>query len=363
MQQREQVRGSAPDDVATQDRGLALAIHGLTKSYGATQALRGLDLAVPVGVVYGFLGPNGAGKTTTIRCLTGLIRPDGGRMELLGEPFTWRDRHRLEQIGSLVEAPAFYPYLSGRDNLRVIGATGAQPAAGRIDELLDLVGLSDRAGDHVGDYSTGMRQRLGVAAALLSDPRLLILDEPANGMDPAGIVAMRATLRYLAGQGRTVFVSSHILPEVQQLADVVGIIDHGRLVRQGPLDEMLRQTGHVRVRVVAADRATARAVLERLAGTDAVWEDEGRSREVEGGGAPTGPAAADAGHVPASVSTNEGAAPSGADTAGDGWITVRVDPSRAGEVNRVLAQAGVFATGLESGSDLETLFLSLTGSA
>ncbi len=357
----------------TQEDGLALAVHGLTKSYGATPALQGLDLAVPAGVVYGFLGPNGAGKTTTIRCLTGLIRPDGGSMELLGDPFTWRDRHRLEQIGSLVEAPAFYPYLSGRDNLRVIAATGAPPAAGRIDELLDLVGLSERAADRVGGYSTGMRQRLGIASALLSDPRLLILDEPANGMDPAGIVAMRATLRYLAGQGKTVFVSSHILPEVQQLADVVGIVDHGRLVRQGPLDELLRQTGHVRVRVVAADRAAARVQLERLAGADAVWEED--AREAAGSARPvsSGGAAGEATRATVDGATVDGATADGAagagghapavDTAGAGWITVRVDPSRAGEVNRILAQAGIFATGLESGSDLETLFLSLTGTA
>ena len=304
----------------------ALATHGLAKSYGATRALVGVDLSVPQGVVYGFLGPNGAGKTTTIRCLLGLIRPDGGRMELFGEPFTWRDRRRLGQVGSLVESPAFYPYLSGRDNLRVIGSTGAAPRLGRVDEVLEMVGLRDRARDRVGTYSMGMRQRLGIAAAMLSDPRLLVLDEPSNGLDPAGIVAMRETLRYLAGQGRTVFVSSHILPEVQQLADVVGIVDHGRLVRQGPLDEMLRETGHVRVRVTSADSVAGRALLERFAGSDAVWEAAGQGD-------------------------------------GDGWITVRVEPSRAGEVNRVLAESDIYATGLESGSDLESLFLSLTGAA
>ena len=305
---------------------VALATRGLMKSYGTTPALQGLDLTVPRGVVYGFLGPNGAGKTTTIRCLTGLIRPDGGQMELLGQPFTWHDRHRLEHIGSLIESPAFYPNLSGRDNLGVIGSTGAPPRAGRVEEVLDLVGLRDRASDKARTYSSGMRQRLAIAAALLSEPQLLVLDEPANGLDPAGIVAMRETLRYLAAQGTTVFVSSHILPEVQQLADVVGIVNHGRLVRQGALDEMLTQTGHVRVRVEAADSVAARALLDRVIGADAVWEEAGQAE-------------------------------------GDGWITVRVEPSRAGEVNRALAQAGIFATGLDSGSDLETLFLSLTGAA
>ncbi|MGC8633575.1 MAG: ABC transporter ATP-binding protein [Candidatus Limnocylindrales bacterium] len=305
---------------------IAVATRGLAKSYGTTPALQGLDLSVPAGVVYGFLGPNGAGKTTTIRCLLGLIRPDGGQMELFGRPYSWRDRHQIARIGSLVESPSFYPYLSARDNLRVIASTGAQPPRGRVDELLELVGLSGRAGDRVSDYSLGMRQRLGIAAALLSDPEVLVLDEPANGLDPAGIVAMRETLRYLAGQGKTVFVSSHILPEVEQLADVVGIVDHGRVVRQGALGDLLHQTGHVRVRVAAADAPAARALLDRLAGSDSVWEESGQ----------------------------EGS---------DDWITVRVDPDRAGEVNRILAEAGIFATGLESGSDLEALFLSVTGVA
>ena len=303
---------------------LAFATRGLRKAYGSTPALVGLDLSVPQGIVYGFLGPNGAGKTTTIRCLLGLIRPDGGTMELFGRPFTARERHRLEQVGSLVESPAFYPYLSGRDNLRVIGSAGAATPRRRVEEVLELVGLSDRAGDRVGGYSMGMRQRLGIAAALLSDPRLLVLDEPANGLDPAGIVAMRETLRYLAAQGKTVFVTSHILPEIQQLADVVGIIDRGRLVREGPLDRMLGETGHVRVRVPPEATGAAREALERFAGRDAVWE--------------------------------------GAAQTDDGWITVRVAPSRSGDVNRALAASGIYATALESGSDLESLFLSLTGS-
>ncbi len=309
----------------TPGSALAFATRGLQKAYGTTHALVGLDLSVPQGIVYGFLGPNGAGKTTTIRCLLGLIRPDGGTMELFGRPFTARDRHRLEQVGSLVESPAFYPYLSARDNLRVIGSTGAPASRNRVEEVLGLVGLRDRAGDRVGGYSTGMRQRLGIAAALLSDPQLLVLDEPANGLDPAGIVAMRETLRYLAAQGKTVFVSSHILPEVQQLADVVGIIDRGRLVREGPLDRLLSETGQVRVRVPPEATGHARGVLENFAGPDSVWEAAGALDE--------------------------------------GWITVRVAPSRSGEVNRALAAAGIYATGLESGSDLESLFLSLTGSA
>jgi ABC-2 type transport system ATP-binding protein len=306
---------------------VALAVRGLAKSYGHVQALAGLDIEVSPGVVYGFLGPNGAGKTTTIRCLMGLIRPDAGTIEMLGAPFTWRDRRRLGRVGALIESPTFYPYLSGLDNLRVIAATGAEPASGRIDAVLDLVGLRDRAGDRVSGYSMGMRQRLGIAAALLNDPELLVLDEPANGLDPAGIVAMRETLRYLADQGKTVFVSSHILPEIQQLADVVGIIDRGKLVRQGNLAELLAETGHVRVRVPSADLGAARTVLEQLAGPGGVTDDAG----------------------------------GGATGTQDGWISVRVAPDQAVSVNRALAEQGIYASGLESGNDLESFFLSMTG--
>jgi ABC-2 type transport system ATP-binding protein len=275
---------------------------------------------VPDGVVYGFLGPNGAGKTTTMRLLTGLIRPDAGTIEVLGRPFGGRDRHRLFDVGALIESPSFYPYLSGRENLRALAATGASVPKHRIEELLELVGLRDRARDKVQGYSLGMKQRLGIAGALLSDPRLLLLDEPANGLDPAGIVAMRATLRHLASTGKTVFISSHILGEVEQLADVVGIIAAGRLVREGPMDELLRSESVVRVRVGAEEVTAATTILAQLA--------------------------------------PEAATPT---MTGDGWLSVHVEPDRAAEVNRVLATAGIFASGLETGSDLESLFLSLTG--
>jgi ABC-2 type transport system ATP-binding protein len=300
--------------------GLALATHGLQKKYGSRVALAGLDLAVPNGVVYGFLGPNGAGKTTTMRLLTGLIRPDAGTIEVLGRPFGGRDRHRLFDIGALIESPSFYPYLSGRENLRALAATGAPVPNTRIEELLELVGLRDRARDKVQAYSLGMKQRLGIAGALLSDPRLLLLDEPANGLDPAGIVAMRATLRHLASTGKTVFISSHILGEVQQLADVVGIVASGSLVREGPMDQLLLEESVVRVRVAADEVEPATTVLTEFA--------------------PDGVTAA----------------------VGDGgWLSVHVDPDRAAEVNRALAAAGIYASGLETGSDLESLFLSLTG--
>jgi ABC-2 type transport system ATP-binding protein len=300
---------------------LALATRGLRKSYGSRLALDGLDLTVPRGVVYGFLGPNGAGKTTTMRLLTGLLHPDAGTIELLGQPFRRGDRRRLFSVGALVESPSFYPYLDGRQNLRALSATGAPVPAGRIEELLELVGLRDRARDKVSGYSLGMKQRLGIAGALLSDPQLLLLDEPANGLDPAGIVAMRETLRRLAASGKTVFVSSHLLAEVQVLADVVGIIARGKLVREGTLDSLLNDQGVVRVRVPRAQVAGATAALSALATVDARDHDD----------------------------------------ADEQWLAVHLEPVRAAEVNQRLAEAGIFASGLESGTDLELLFLELTG--
>jgi ABC-2 type transport system ATP-binding protein len=302
---------------------LALATRGLRKSYGSRRALDGLDLTVPTGVVYGFLGPNGAGKTTTMRLLTGLLRPDSGTIELLGRPFSRSDRRRLFEIGALVESPSFYPYLSGRENLRALAAAGAATSRRRVDEVLDIVGLRDRGGDKVSRYSLGMKQRLGIAGALLSDPQLLLLDEPANGLDPAGIVAMRETLRHLASIGKTVFVSSHLLAEVQQLADVVGIIAGGKLVREGSMRELLAGEGLVRVRVSPDEVASAAQVLARLVPPN---------------------------HV--AVSSSEA-----------GWLSVQIAPDRAGEVNRALAESAIFASGLESGTDLEDLFLNLTQDA
>ena len=301
--------------------GLALAIRGLVKRYGSRTALTGLDLTVPSGVVYGFLGPNGAGKTTTMRLLTGLIHPDAGSIELLGRPFGRSDRHRLFQVGAIIEAPAFYPYLSGQENLRALAASGAPTARTRVDAMIELVGLRERAKQRVGTYSLGMKQRLGIAAAMLSEPRLLLLDEPANGLDPAGIVAMRDTLRHLASAGTTVFVSSHILGEVQQLADVVGIIAAGKLVREARIEALLASAGELRIRVAAADVPAAREILGKVVGAEAL-----------------------------AVRAPD-----------EGWISVRTDLDRASELNRVLAQGGIYASGLESGSDLESLFLELTG--
>ena len=299
---------------------LALSTANLKKSYGKQVALAGLNLEVPSGVVYGFLGPNGAGKTTTMRLLTGLIRPDSGSITMLGQPFTHSRRDILHEVGSLIESPSFYPHLSARANLRASGATGRAVSRARVEELLELVGLRDRAGDRVSRYSLGMKQRLGIAVALLNDPKLLLLDEPANGLDPVGIVGLRDTLKALAASGKTILISSHILPEVQQMADIVGIVAEGRLVVQGPLEELLATQAIVRVRVRPDEVAGALAAMTRIAG-------DGRVEVLD-------PEMA--------------------------WLTARVAADKAAAVNRALAEAGIYASGLEAGSDLESLFLQLT---
>src|ERR1700744_6052602 len=210
---------------------LAVSTTGLTKRFGDRTVVDDVNLAIPRGSVCGFVGPNGAGKTTTIRMLLGLIRPTAGSGSILGgrltEPATY-----LRKVGALIEAPAFYPQLSGRDNLRALARLG-QLSLKTVPPALARAGLTDRAGDKYRSYSLGMKQRLGIAAALLPDPELLILDEPTNGLDPAGIVEMRGLIRSFAGDGITVLVSSHLISEIEQVCDHVVMIRAGRLVHQG----------------------------------------------------------------------------------------------------------------------------------
>ncbi len=215
----------------------AIAVHGLTKRYGSRLAVDGLHLEVPTGVVAGFVGPNGAGKTTTMAMLLGLVRPTSGTGTVLGHELS-RPSAYLHRVGALIEGPAFYPALTGRENLTVLTILGRHDRA-RIPELLALVGLASRGDDRFGRYSLGMKQRLGIAAALLGDPQVLILDEPANGLDPAGIREMRDLIARLARADRTVFVSSHVLAEVEQVCNWLVMIDHGRLVFEGPASELL----------------------------------------------------------------------------------------------------------------------------
>ncbi len=228
---------------AAGDPAQPVRARGLVKRYGELTAVDHIDLNVQAGDVYGFLGPNGAGKTTTLRMALGLITPSEGVAELFGRDPMRAGAAALEGVAGFVEAPRFYPYLSAGKNLELLAALDGDGARGRIGEVLDTVELTDRIGDRVGGYSHGMRQRLGIAAALLRRPRLLILDEPATGLDPAGMRDMRLLIRRLAQEGITVLLSSHQLPEVQELCDRVAIVSRGRVVYEGALAELRRQGG------------------------------------------------------------------------------------------------------------------------
>ena len=229
----------------------------LTKRYGHLFAVRDLDLIVPNGSVFGFLGPNRAGKTTTMRLLLGLIHPTAGRAHVLGHDVATARSKFLPHVGALVESPAFYPFLSGQDNLRVLSETGGYTDKNRIDEVLDLVGLSDRRRDRVRTYSLGMKQRLAVAATLLHQPKLLFLDEPTNGLDPAGQADIRQLIRRLGQTGHTIFISSHLLHEIEQTCDQVAIIDHGQLLKQGRVSELLNEQPALRIEAEPIERAFA----------------------------------------------------------------------------------------------------------
>jgi ABC-2 type transport system ATP-binding protein len=217
-------------------------VRGLVKRYDDIVAVDNVDLRVDVGDVYGYLGPNGAGKTTSLRMMLGLIRPTAGHVRLFGRDPLLGVR-ALEGVAGFVEAPRFYPYLSGRRNLELLAAYDGGDARERIDESLDVVELADRAGDRVGGYSHGMKQRLGIAAALLRNPRLMLLDEPATGLDPAGMRDMRSLIRRLSEGGMTVVLSSHQLAEVEELCNRVGIVRRGRMVYEGAIAELKRSTG------------------------------------------------------------------------------------------------------------------------
>ena len=297
-----------------------IEIAGLRKEYRSIRrrrvvALDGLDLAVPEGGVFGFLGPNGSGKTTTIRCLVGLVRAGSGSCRVFGADVPASLDKVIGRVGAIVETPALFPTFSARLNLVLLAQTYGISRT-RVDELLDRVGLASRAGDLVKTYSLGMKQRLAIAAALLKDPALLILDEPANGLDPAGIKEIRELIRGLGAEGRTVFVSSHLLSEVQQMCDRVAILTRGKCIATGPVRDILAGS-HARGLIVKLDNLAAGESVLAAAGF-------------------TLSAAADALHV-------------------------AHDPSRASEVTKVLAGAGLFVSELRPDEvDLETVFLELT---
>jgi len=285
----------------------------LTKRYGSRiVAVDGVNLMVRRGEVYGFLGPNGAGKTTTMRMLLGLIRPTSGTASVLGRPPGHPES--LARVGALIESPAFYPYLSGRDNLRVMARYAGVPKTG-IEAALETVDLAERARDKFSTYSLGMKQRLGVAAALLKDPELLILDEPTNGLDPAGMADMRALIRRLGSGERTVLLSSHQLGEVELICDRVGVISAGCLIVESTVEE-LRGKGALLVGAKPLDRA--REHVEQLLGAEQV--------EVL-----------------------------------DGTLRLDADPAIAGLINRELVDAGVEVTELRPiERTLEEVFLEMT---
>jgi ABC-2 type transport system ATP-binding protein len=290
----------------------AVVTEGLTKRYGQITAVDRINLRVGRGEVYGFLGPNGAGKTTTLRMLLGLVRPTSGTATVLGASPGSPDG--VSRLGALVESPGFYPFLSGRDNLVVMARHSGSPTT-EIDGLLEEVGLSTRADDRFAAYSQGMKQRLGIAAALLGDPDLVILDEPTNGLDPAGMTEMRSFIRRLRHRS-TVVLSSHLMHEVEQTCDRVGIISEGRLVREGTIDEL---RGSFMLRVVVHPLAEAEALLSSL---DAV-ESVGRA---------------------------------------DGALWLRTHPDRVAGINRVLVEGGLEVSELAvEQPSLEKVFLELTG--
>lgn len=253
------------DDVVRSPDGdveWAVETHGLTKRFGANVAVNGVDLRVPRGCAFGYLGPNGAGKTTLIRVLLGLTHADAGTMSLLGHVVPQHRDRALARVGAIVDEPRFHGHLTGRQNLQILAAAREHEARDRVAGALERVGMAQRADDRVSKYSMGMRQRLGVAACLLGDPQLLILDEPMNGLDPAGMHEMRDMIKGLVAEGRTVMLSSHLLDEVERTCDAVAIVDRGKVIRQGPISELLAGS-EVQVQVECSSSERAQSVLAR----------------------------------------------------------------------------------------------------
>ncbi len=291
----------------------------LTKRFGDRAAVDRVDLVVPAGTAFGFLGPNGAGKTTLIRTLLGLTRPSSGDVSLLGLPQPAKRIEALARVGAIVEEPKFHPHLTGRENLKIVAAARDGSAEARIPGSLERVGLAQRADDRVKTYSLGMRQRLGIARCLLADPALLILDEPMNGLDPAGILEVRHLIRAFVAEGRTVFLSSHLLDEVEKTCDQIAIVDRGRIIVQGPVGE-----------IAASGRPTVLIEIDNSAAARGLFADDARVTNIE----------------------EEGA--------GALRLTLGDDLAPA-EVNRLLVDAGIAVSRLEPArATLEETFLAIT---
>lgn len=295
---------------------IVLRTRNLSKSFGALKAVDGLDLQVHAGEVFGFLGPNGSGKSTTVGMILGLIQPTSGDIELFGLSLKHHSWEILRRVGAIIEQPAFYPYLSGRDNLRVFAGAVGDIGADTVDGAIETVGLAQRAHDRYSHYSLGMKQRLGIAAALLRAPDVVILDEPTNGLDPAGTREVRELIPRLAHEGRAVLLCSHLLHEVEQVCQRVAIIKQGRILAQGPVTELLRRGEAIELRVAAVEGAIS--VLQELPWVP--W--------VERDGA---------------------------------YIVVGVPPQQAERVNAALARHDIFLSELRPRQmSLESLFLELT---
>jgi len=294
-----------------------LCTEDLSKRYGRITAVDSLNIRLLRGEVFGFLGPNGSGKSTTVGMMLGLIRPTNGRVLAFGSDMALHPWPALKRIGSVVETPAFYPYLSGYDNLKAISMMLGDIPPQRIDEMLELVGLRTRARDPYKSYSLGMKQRLGIASTLLRDPELIILDEPTNGLDPAGTREVRELIPNLAREGRTVFLCSHLLHEVQDVSDRVGIVRKGHLVAEGSVDELLGRGRYLRLR--SEDNSAlvnAMTAIPWVSGVEML----------------------------------------------DGFVRAAVPPDRAAELNRVLTAHGIYLAELAPWeADLESIFLQLTG--
>jgi len=293
-----------------------LTTHEIKKSFGEIEAVRGVNLEVYPGEAFGLLGPNGAGKTTIIGMILGLLQPTAGSLMMFGETLNGSSKHLSRRIGAALETSAFYPYLSGRDNLQVFAkALGGAPAE-RIESLLDFVGLKARAGSRFRTYSTGMKQRLSLACALLTDPDLILLDEPTVGLDPAGMREVRDLIGELVSQGKTIFLASHMLHEVEQVCRRVAVLNKGELLVQGPVDELVRQDKALRLQV-----ADLQAAARRLASLPEI----------------------------------------GQVTIMNGYLLIDASLDQAEAISAHLAQVGIYPRRIEPvGSDLEDFFLDLT---
>jgi len=309
--------GTAPQVSAGETSGVILRTRGLTKRFGALDAVKDLNLELRRGEVFGFLGPNGAGKSTTVGMILGLVAPTSGSIELFGQKIDGNRWPALRRIGAVIEEPAFYPYLSGWDNLEVLSrAIGGVPPK-KIPEVLERVNLLDRSHDRYSHYSMGMKQRLGIASTLLRDPELIILDEPTSGLDPAGTKEVRDLIPQLAQENRAVFLCSHLLHEVEMVCQRVAIIKQGALLASAPIQELVSKGQVLQIKV--DDPVQATAVLKTLP-----WIKSVRTE--------------------------------------NGYIVVDAPSESAAKVNRALAERGIFASELVSRSaTLESVFLELTG--